>query len=414
MRKGGITILIVVIVLLIIYIVNPFDVDIPIIGGYKNSDILDVITINDKSLNITYKKGNLIDEKMYFNNSLEKIIEVKNTSDELLSYSIKLTESSITSNKLIYSLSVSSEIDGAYTPIIEEKNIIGDYCMKYNIGIEPNKTEYLKIVFKSLNETDEVSFKGKIEVAPDLTKKDVFANSVVDTYNAILKHIEEINGIRWAGFYYLDVRELNVPDSNLSGQVIINATDISDIIYNFILYDETYMLYRYAYNNKFNKTYIKDRDNGILGSVDPNTSCSLYTSKGCGRFLDLTYTEGGSKKNFKDSVDKVVELVKKDFNKKNKNVVVYNVSTDIENPTNVRGYIVINNKVEEPEYFLYLTNDIFMIAGYNLTKLGDFSETSPAIRAYLVSTWKVNAASNGHVCGFSGFSNCQDKFGNNI
>ena len=77
-------------------------------------------------------------------------------------------------------------------------------------------------------------------------------------------------------------------------------------------------------------------------------------------------------------------------------------------------YILIKNDGETPEYYLYLTNDIFMIAGYNITKLGDFDSSSTAIRAYLPSTWQVSASSPSTVCSFTGLSGCKDKSGNYI
>ncbi len=414
MKKRNIALMILIIIGLVIYIVNPFKVDIPVIGFKKTSDIVETLKLNDKKITVTYFKGDMIDEEISYNNTFEKLISIKNTNKETVSYSINLSESAISDEKLVFSLLFSSKKEGPYTDVITDKSISGDYSLKYNLGIEAGKTQYLKVVFKSLNEAETTKLKGKISINNNLTKKDVFHNNVADTYHAVEKKIDSLNGIRNPGFYMTDVKNFNLEDSDLSGYVLLDATDISNISYYFTVYNDSYMLFKYLYNNAFSKKDIRDLDYGVLGNLDFGSVCYSYTKKGCSDIMDLPVNTGGSKKDFKVSVDKVYEEVKQNFDTKDKSIVIYNVETDLSNTYGLRGYVLIKNDGETPEYYLYLTNDIFMIAGYNITKLGTFDSSSTAIRAYLPSTWQVSSASPSTVCSFTGLSGCKDKSGNYI
>ena len=414
MKKRSILLLIIIIVLIFIYIVNPFEVEIPSFNGSKTSDITDIVSLGDDKVEVTYLSGNLIDEKVSFNNTYEKIIKIKNNSKNTISYSLNLTEAKISDDELVYSLEVSTDKDTNYESLVNEKRITGNYTLKYNLGIETNNTLYLKITFKSYNEEEATTLKGKLEVSKNLTKKDVFVNNVTDSYNTLVNKIEDLNGIRWSGYYIIGVNELGLSDLTINGFIVVDATDISNLKYYFTVYNDSYMLKEYKYTSGFTKKQVKNIDYGYLGDTSQDSVCALSTKKGCSRVLDLTYNEGGSKKEFKQAADEVIETVKKDFNKNKKEIVIYNVQTDIKNNTNVRGYILINNTGNEPEYYLYLTNDIFMISGYNLTKLGDFTTTSSSIRAYVESSFNLSAVSAGTVCSFTGFSDCKDINGNII
>ena len=413
MKKKSIIVLIIIVVLMIIYIINPFDVEIPTFSS-KTSDITDTIKLDNNTLEVTYYSGNLIDEKISFNNTYEKIIKVENKSDNTLSYSLNLSEAKISDEYLVYSLQVSTNKEDEYKDIVTEKSITGNYTLKYNLGIEAKNTLYLRIIFKSYDEEEATTLKGKISISKNLTKKDVFVNNVTDSYNTLVNKIESLNGIRWTGFYITSVNELGLNDLSINGYIVIDATDISNLKYYFTVASDSYMLYEYKYTNSLSKKNVKDIDNNLVGNMNYDSVCSLTTRKGCSRVSDLTYNMDGSKKDFKASADIVIDKVKKDFDQDKKGIIIYNVQTDINNDTNVRGYILINNNGTNPEYYLYLTNDIFMISGYNLTKLGDFTTTSSSIRAYVESSFNLSAINANTVCSFTGFSDCVDKYGNII
>ena len=69
-------------------------------------------------------------------------------------------------------------------------------------------------------------------------------------------------------------------------------------------------------------------------------------------------------------------------------------------------YNLVNNTDGNKEIYLYLTNDLFMISGYNLTKLGNFDENSTTIRAYNESAFNLSSKDMPTVCSFSGFNQC--------
>ena len=146
MKKRSILLLIIIIVLIFIYIVNPFDVEIPSFNGSKTSDITDIVSLGDDKVEVTYLSGNLIDEKVSFNNTYEKIIKIKNNSKNTVSYSLNLTEAKISDDELVYSLEVSTDKDTNYKVLVNEKRITGNYTLKYNLGIETNNTLYLNKV----------------------------------------------------------------------------------------------------------------------------------------------------------------------------------------------------------------------------------------------------------------------------
>ncbi len=107
-------------------------------------------------------------------------------------------------------------------------------------------------------------------------------------------------------------------------------------------------------------------------------------------------------------------MVKSDFKGNQKSVYIYDVKKDIENNTNIRGYILVDNTPNNPEYYIYLTNDIYMVTGYNITKFGNFKVNSNTIRSYTDTGFNLSSENMLKVCDFSGFSECVNKLGEKL
>ena len=174
------------------------------------------------------------------------------------------------------------------------------------------------------------------------------------------------------------------------------------------------MLKNFNFVGTLSKNAILDIDSEFVSNLNINNICSLSGKKKCSNFNDLSYNTAGGKKEFDADSKKVIELVKSDFKGSEKRAYIYNVSTDINNPTNIRGFILIDNTKEEKEYYIYLTNDMFMISGYNMTKYGEFSYDSTTIRAYTESAFNLSSENASKVCSFSGFTNCINKEGSTV
>ena len=416
MKKRNIIIFLIIIILLIIYVVNPSYISnsIPILKKKSStSDITESVSIKNHKLKVTYYKGNLIDEVIKYGDSYEKTIKIENTSNSDISYSINFSDSEINNDKVVYSM-IYSEDNEAYKDLQEERSITRDYTLMYNLGLKASKTIYIKIIFKAKDDEEDTILKGCISVKNNLTKKDIFINDTVSVNNAIIEHFEEINWVSTPGVFVTNVNELGIKDLTINGYVVIDATYIGNIEYYYYVYNDSYMLNRYKYDNSLKKNNIKDLDTSKTSEYNDDNICRLYSRKPCSRFLNLEVNTGSSKKSFKEKIDKVVEEVKKDFDTSIKDVVIYNVETDINNDTDVKGYILIDNKEGNSEYYLYLTDYYFMVSGYNLTKLGPVLTSNTTIKTYVVDSYNLSSESMSRVCTFSGFSECKEKNGNLI
>ncbi len=412
MKKRSIILFLIVIIALIIYVVDPGEVKI-FQKKSSTSDITETVNIKSNKLKVTYYKGNLIDEVIGYANSFEKIIKIENTGSEAVSYSINLSDSEISNEKLEYSLYF-SEDNSTYNELQNGKYVSRDYTLIYNLGAEPNKTMYIKIVFKALSDEADTILKARISVKENLTKRDIFINDVVNVHTSIIDHFESINWVSSPGIFTVNVKDLGINDLSISGYVLIDASYISDIEYYYFVYNDSFMLDEYKYESSFNKSNIKDLDQGKADSYNDDSVCRIHSKKPCSRFLDLEVNTGSSKKTFKEKVDEVIELVKKDFDTSRKEVVIYNVETDINNKTDVRGYILINNSEGNAEYYLYLTDYTFMVSGYNITKLGPVLTSNKTIKTYITDSFNLSSESPQRVCSFTGLTECKEKNGNVI
>lgn len=412
MKKNGMIIFLIIIIALIIYVVSPDNIPI-LTRKSATSDITETVSLKKGKLKVTYYKGNLIDETIGYANTFEKVIKIENNNSNTVTFSLNLSESEINNDKLVYYLEYSENNDN-YKELQGEKSITRDYTLKYNLGLEANKTVYIKVIFKALSDEADTVLKGRLSIKENLTKKDIFVNDVVSINNSILEHFEKINWVSEPGVFTVNVSELGIQDLNVKGYVVIDASYIANIDYYYYVYNDSYMLYEYKYESSFNKSNIKDNDSNLTSSLSDDNACRIHSRKPCSRFLDLKVNTGSSKKQFKEKAEKVIELVKEDFDTSRKEVVIYNVETDINNPTDVKGYILINNLEGKSEYYLYLTDYYLMISGYNLTKLGPILTGNTTIKTYVVDSYNLSSESISKVCSFSGFSDCKEKSGNSI
>lgn len=413
MKKNRMIIFLIIIIALIIYVVSPETI--PIISRKSStSDITENVSLKKGKLKVTYLKGNLIDETIGYADTFEKVIKIENNNTDTISFSLNISETEINNDKLVYYLEYSDTND-SYKELQGERSVTRDYTLKYNLGIESKSTIYIKIRFKALSDEADTILKGRLSIKENLTKKDIFVNDIVSIHNGILEHFEKINWVSTPGVFTLNVNELGVKDLTVNGYVVIDATYIANIDYIYFVYNDSYMIYDYKYESSFGKNNIKDNDPNLTSSLNDDSVCKIHSSrKPCSRFLDLGVNTGSNKKTFKEKADKVIELVKEDFDTSRKEVVIYNVETDINNPTDVRGYILINNLEGKSEFYLYLTDYYLMISGYNITKLGPILTSNTTIKTYVVDSYNLSSESMSKVCSFSGFSDCKEKSGNSI
>ena len=398
------------IVLIISFVYMKDSVDI------KVSKILDVtkdIEIDGKYLKVTYTSGNMIDTNISYNNTLEKNIKVVNHNETIVSYALELYDATISNDELYYTLEATNEVGGKYKTVVDNKIVKGNQTLGYNLAIDPNSTIYLKLTFNAHHQGNPTELKGILNVKTNLTEKDIFIREVNNVDSAIETKLDELNGIGTSGNYIASVDEL-LSDTNIKGYVLINAEDISSIEYYYYVYSDKFMLKDFNFTGNVSKNAILDIDHGFVNSLNINSVCQMKGKKNCASFSSLSYNTSGGKKEFENDSKKVIDLVKADFKGSDKKIYIYDVSTDIENPTNVRGFILIDNTKDNKEYYIYLTNNIFMISGYNMTKYGEFSHDSTTIRAYTESAFNLSSENAKKVCSFSGFSDCVNKEGSTI
>ena len=385
-------------------------------GTSKTSKILDVnkdVEIDGKYLKVTYSSGNMIDEDISYNNTIEKDIKISNYNGVIVSYALDLYDANISDEELVYSIEASNEKHGKYTTVVENKSVKGNQSLAYNLAIDPNSSIFLKVIFKSQHLGNSTKLKGILDIKSNLTEKDIFIREINNINDTLIAKIDELNGIGVSGDYIVNVNEL-IKESNISGYILIDAEDIINIEYYYFVYSDKYMLKNFNFVGTLSKNAILDIDSEFVSNLNINNICSLSGKKKCSNFNDLSYNTAGGKKEFDADSKKVIELVKSDFKGSEKMAYIYNVSTDINNPTNIRGFILIDNTKEEKEYYIYLTNDMFMISGYNMTKYGEFSYDSTTIRAYTESAFNLSSENASKVCSFSGFTNCINKEGSTV
>lgn len=359
----------------------------------KNTKKEEYVLINDKKIHVEYLNEKKVNTKLTYNNKYSSIIEITNNNEEEVVYSLKLNNLNVSNEYVTYTLFASGD-NRDYFEVSKETNL--NEFLGYNLVIEGNKTLYLKVTFISNLEGEETTIKGNLEISNNITERDKMI-SVINSEIALLKRkIKEINGINIVGKYYSKA-------AYLEGYIVIDASDLADINYILYLVNDDYYIDGVNFESLKPNKILKKNDNVIY---DFEKICNE-----CINLSELGFIDNGGVSNFSNDVYNVLNLVKNDFKSKEKQIYVYDIKNDIKNPTNLEGYIVIDNTKEESEYYLYITNKVFMISGYNITVLGDFKPSSSTIRTYNNTAFDLSSSSAKVACEFSGFNNCLNKSG---
>jgi hypothetical protein len=404
LKKIFIPIVIILIIIILMVSINKLNSNNSSIS--KTNDIIETIDINESKLEVRYIKGNMIDESIQYGNILTKIIEVTNNTTNDLAYAIRFNESSISNNNLTYYISESTSLDdNSFINLTDEEYLTETNSLGYNL-ISPSKsTKYIKIVFKANNEKSDTELKGILNITSNLSEKDIFISNINHIITSLNSKIDELNGINESGIYITNINE-----SNYSGYILIDATDISDLKYYLTIYNDKLMVVNINYDT-LTKSNITSIDTNETNTLNEDIICNNYSSKKtCSNLNTVSYNPKGGRVVFMNLVKEIIDNVK-EIELTSKEVYVLSVKEDINPNTDLEGYILINNKLDVPEYYLYVHNYLFMVSGYNYTKLGEFNSSSSTIRAYNVTAFNLTNTKN-KVCTFSGFSNCIDKSNN--
>ena len=335
---------------------------IPFFSDSKNNikdnikDVTRSIIINDVTVKVKYIGGNLIDESITFGNILNKEIVLTNSNDEPVTYSITFKEVSINNDKVTYSLKISEDGEN-YTYISKNTPVTSDMHIGYNLVIEAKTKLNILIEFKSLFEGEATNIKGALNVEDNLSERDLFTNNIKLIQSQVVEKINEKKGITIPNYYLLNINELG--NQKIKGYVVIDANDISDIKYIYYAYNNNLMLKNYVYTQEFSKNDIYKKDKEI-STLNDQTLCALLTKNTCPKFSTLKVNTLGTEQEFHDQVKDIIskaELLYKPIS----NTQIYEIQKDIDKTSKLRGYILINNVgVEKPEYYLYITNNVFI------------------------------------------------------
>lgn len=366
-----------------------------------NHDINILEDINGQTLDVTYFERAKINTDIAYGNTYVKKIKIVNNNDEDIVFAINLKDHEVSNELLVYSI-LASDDDESYQTLFDEQTLENEN-IGYNIQINSHKTLYLKISFKAMKEGELTNLKGTLQVASNISKKELFIANISKLHQEILKKVDSINGINTAGIYLLSLKNI---DTLYVGYVVIDAQDISDLKYIYTLWNDAYLLKNFNYSERkpiVNNLEDKQRD------LTSNEVCALYTQKDCHDFNDLKYMEHGGEKNFKIDVEEVLEVAMNDFNTKKRNSVVYiyDINDDLGITKNdLHGYILVDNRSSKANYYLYIHNSLFMITGYNITKYGEIDVDSSTIRVYRDSAFNLSSESYKQVCNFTKLGDC--------
>lgn len=380
----------------------------------STKDIVENVNIDGVDLVVKYNLGNMIDEVIPYGNKVSKTITITNNKDEDASFALFMGEIILSDEYLTYDIYYSYD-DAPFAKLSERVSLTKDETLAYNLVIASSSILSLRVDFYGNNQINDTKFTGKLSIISNLSEKDIFRKDILTIQSDVKSRINNLNGINEKGYYLLDINTLsNDVKKDFKGFVLIDANDYSDPSFYYFVYNNKYMLDNYNLkNNDVLKKSIKDVDETV-STYNFNQVCSRFTKKGCTDFSNISYNHTGGKDNFYKNSMEVINLVKASFKNREKLVYVYDVKEDINNKTNIRGYILINNTVDNPEYYIYLTNDIYMVSGYNLTKLGNYSADSNTIRSYTETSFNLSSESKLKVCNFSGFTDCVSASGEKV
>ena len=367
----------------------------------KVEDVYSKVVINDKELNITYYEGNKIDLNISYGNIMDKYIRIDNTNDEDIVYSLKYVDSHITYDDVTFSAFVKYGED-EYIEAVSNASLKENSSLVHNLIIKGHSYMTIKIVFKSMHENDVVNIKGELAITDNISSMELFNNTIHNINDAIEDRISKLNGIYQVGYYITNINELSFNnDANLSGYVLIDAKDISDIKYIYTVYNDKYMVK----NNEYKSINIQNVDSNYVNTLTVDIVCHQYNSKiTCSSFSTIPKSASDDKRDF---FNKSKTIINEYSNIKVEDDKTYIYDVD---QNGITGYVIIN----KDNLFLYIKNDLFMISGYNYKKLGDFDIKSKTIRSYNETAWNLSAKDKKQACSFSGFNECVDKEGTKV
>ena len=360
------------------------------------------VKIDNNELDILYYNGNKLDLNISYGNVYEKIIRVTNFNDQDIVYSIKINNAKLSNDEMTYDIYLADK-DKEYTSVVTNSSLLEGTSLTYNLVSKSNTINFVKIVFKSNHEKDESNIKGVLSVTNNITSLELFNNTIKNINDSLELRIDNLNGFYTKGYYLLNINELSFNnDADVSGYILIDASDISDIKYIYTIYNNMYMVK----NNNYDNLNVINVDNGYVSTLNNTSVCHQYDTRiTCNSFNTIPKSSIDDKKKFFNNS----KLVINDFLENNKieddRTYIYEV-----NNYNVTGYILVN----KDNMFLYLKDNMFMISGYNYKKLGDYNINSKTIRSYTETAWNISSSDKKKVCSFSGYSDCYDKEGNRV
>lgn len=372
----------------------------------NNKDIKETIEIDGSKLEVTYLEGNVLNEDIAYNNKVKKIIKIENNNDKAITFALNIESLSMTSSGLLYNISYSVSNEDYYNIIKEDTLLVSKYISS-NLSIEALSSIYLKLEILSSNE-NMVNLKGQVKVIDNSSPTEIFLSNAILIKESIDAKINDLNGINNKGYYIATIPKENII-ANYEGFIFIDASDVSSLKYNLFIWNDKYMLYNIKFD-ELNENKVKEKDSFITSEINSQNICSIFTKETCIDISNIKYSEYGGKNNFLKYADELINYVNEDFNKRNlsNKVYIYDIVNDInyKTPINLSGYILINNQNSKPETYVYLTNQIFMISGYNITRYGSISPHGTTIRGYNTTAFDLAAKDKNSVCAFTKLGSC--------
>ena len=310
----------------------------------STNDIFENINIDGNELAVKYNLGNMIDEEIPYGNKVTKVIDITNDMDKDISFAVSISEVILSDEYLRYNVFYSYG-DSGYQNLSDAVSLVGDDNLAYNLVVAAKSSLSLKIEFYGNNQVDKTKFTGKLSVISNLSEKDIYRKDILAIQSEIMSNIQALNGINERGYYVVDVSTLSSDISkSFKGYVLIDASDYSNPTFNYFVSNGKYILNNYkVVKNEVSKKSVLDYDENIVSNFNEEKVCSLFTKKECVDFKNLTFNPSGGKENFYKFSMEVINMVKSDFKGNQKSVYIYDVKKDIENNTNIRGYILVDN-----------------------------------------------------------------------
>ena len=376
----------------------------------KISDVTENIKIGSEELEVTYKEGNLFDEELGYGNKLEKYFEVKNPSDEAINFSINFDEAEISNQKLEYEIYFSTDKE-EYNKLDTKTNILKEnQNLIYNLGIDGKTTLSFKLVLFAKYDLEATTIKGKLVVSSNLSERELFKTDIYNIQTLLEQKIDKINGINEKGYFIINVKSIPFEDiKNYFGYIVIDANDYSNPKYIYTVYSPKYMLINTPFSTNIKNNNLRVYDKPTVDTITADSACKAHNVKECRAFSELKVTPNGGLKNFSQYANNIASLAKEKLEKETieNKAYVYNIQTVIGyNKNSMRGYVLVDNNNGKKEIYLYITNNIFMISGYNYSKYGDVKINTGTIRAYNELTYNLSSANEKSVCDFTKLNNC--------